>query len=173
MKIINNTPIRVQRKRTKGWRMPENTVCVSRPSKFGNPFKLTIDGWILYYKTGKIVGSPWCYWSNGGGFTALCIINLYEQWITGKLPKFLPPVPDVSELRGKNLACFCPLDFPCHADVLLKLANIRKGDRIDIGTGYSCDRGTVIESNNKEVKWESDMGGIYTTPFDRYNISKI
>ena len=28
-----------------------------------------------------------------------------------------------AELRGKNLACFCPLDQPCHADVLLELAN--------------------------------------------------
>lgn len=27
------------------------------------------------------------------------------------------------ELAGKNLACWCPLDQPCHADVLLELAN--------------------------------------------------
>ena len=27
------------------------------------------------------------------------------------------------DLRGKNLACFCPLDKPCHADVLLEIAN--------------------------------------------------
>jgi len=27
------------------------------------------------------------------------------------------------ELRGKNLACWCALDQPCHADVLLELAN--------------------------------------------------
>ena len=30
------------------------------------------------------------------------------------------------ELRGKNLACWCKLDEPCHADVLLKLANATK-----------------------------------------------
>ena len=38
--------------------------------------------------------------------------------------------PDPSELRGKNLACFCPLDKPCHADVLLDLANaeLRHGE---------------------------------------------
>jgi hypothetical protein len=29
---------------------------------------------------------------------------------------------DLSELRGKDLACWCPLDQPCHADVLLELA---------------------------------------------------
>ena len=27
------------------------------------------------------------------------------------------------DLRGKNLACWCPLDQPCHADFLLELAN--------------------------------------------------
>lgn len=30
---------------------------------------------------------------------------------------------DVEELRGKDLACWCPLDQPCHAEVLLELAN--------------------------------------------------
>jgi hypothetical protein len=29
----------------------------------------------------------------------------------------------IHELRGKNLACWCPLNQPCHADVLLELAN--------------------------------------------------
>jgi len=32
-------PKRIQRRRTKGWKMPENTVCVTRPGMFGNPFK--------------------------------------------------------------------------------------------------------------------------------------
>jgi hypothetical protein len=27
------------------------------------------------------------------------------------------------QLRGKDLACWCPLDQPCHADVLLEIAN--------------------------------------------------
>lgn len=29
----------------------------------------------------------------------------------------------IQRRRGKNLACWCKLDSPCHADVLLKLAN--------------------------------------------------
>ena len=41
-------------------------------------------------------------------------IRLYREWLVGK---------DLSELRGKDLACYCPLDQPCHADVLLELAN--------------------------------------------------
>jgi hypothetical protein len=27
------------------------------------------------------------------------------------------------DLKGKNLACWCPLDQPCHADILLRIAN--------------------------------------------------
>jgi hypothetical protein len=31
---------RIQRKRTKGWRMPENAVYVGRPTKWGNPYQV-------------------------------------------------------------------------------------------------------------------------------------
>jgi hypothetical protein len=47
-------------------------------------------------------------------------IEVYRDTIVRQLqrdPNFLVP------LRGKNLACWCPLDQPCHADVLLDLAN--------------------------------------------------
>lgn len=30
---------------------------------------------------------------------------------------------DLSELRGKNLACWCRMGESCHADVLLEMAN--------------------------------------------------
>ena len=56
--------------------------------------------------------------------TAQDAVECYREMITGAegeradwLRAHLP------ELRGKNLACFCPLDQPCHADVLLELAN--------------------------------------------------
>ena len=42
---------------------------------------------------------------------------------TGKYSDQWMSVRRVNELRGKNLACWCPLDAPCHADVLLKIAN--------------------------------------------------
>lgn len=35
----------------------------------------------------------------------------------------IAPHLDVTELRGKDLACWCRLDQECHADILLKLAN--------------------------------------------------
>ena|SRR3972149_10465621 len=118
-------PVRLQRKRTMGYKMTSPNglpvVYVGRPTKWGNPFKLTSDGFILYYKTGKIIGDPWCYWSAKMGFSINDIVELYEQWITNKLPKWLPEIPDISELKGKNLACWCALDQPCHADVLIEL----------------------------------------------------
>lgn len=117
-------PIRIQRKRVKGWKMPVNCMYVGRPTKWGNPFKLTKDGWIMYYKAGKVIGNPWCYWSVCGKFSLLDIVELYEKWLTGEVKRdYLPVPPNVAELNGKNLACFCKIGDPCHADVLLKLAN--------------------------------------------------
>ena len=114
---------RIQRKRTKGWRMPENSKYIGRPTKWGNPFKLSPDGWILYYKTGKLIGTPWCYWSVSGGFETKDVVELYEMWIKGNLQKdhpYLPTPPSIEELKGKDLACFCSLSEPCHVDIILE-----------------------------------------------------
>lgn len=96
----SGSPRRVQRKRTKGWRMPKNTVSVCRPGKWGNPY---------------VVGNDGVF----GPLSPDAAVALYERHVVPHLP--------VHELRGKNLACFCPLDQPCHADVLLRWAN-GKGD---------------------------------------------
>ena len=119
---------RIQRKRTKGWKMPDNSIYVGRPTKFGNPFKLTPEKAILYYKKDKIIGSPWCYLNELSQFSMFTILVLYEQWIRGELQyndieRALPNPPDIEELRGKDLACWCSLDKPCHVDVLIKLLN--------------------------------------------------
>ena len=90
-------PKRIQRKRTKGWRMPENTIYVGRPTKFGNPFN----------------------WKTMGRAEA---VRKYRLWIQ-RLAYDYRNAPNPLELRGKSLACWCPLDQPCHADVLLELAN--------------------------------------------------
>ena len=93
------SPIRVQRRRVKGWRKPENTVCVDRTTKWGNPFKAD--------------------WPEGGkdrAWAASAFRGYYHDD-----PEYRSAV--VRELRGKNLACFCALDGPCHADVLMDWAN--------------------------------------------------
>ena len=82
-------PKRIQRKRTKGWRMPENAVYVGRPTIFGNPFRVDEDheaGWALrQFRAWLIEGAP----NTGGGLRRLALL--------ARLP----------ELRGKDLACFC------------------------------------------------------------------
>lgn len=107
---VMGEPRRIQRKRTKGWRLPENTVIVTRPGPWGNPFTVT-----THFKPGHEI-------SHTGYFAVPTVedaIDCFRIRIT-ECPQFFPPL---EELRGKNLACWCPLDQPCHADVLLELAN--------------------------------------------------
>lgn len=102
------TPQRIQRKRTKGWKMPANTVYVGRPSRWGNP------------------------WAVQEGETRKMVVNLFRGLIEARdrcdyssdvLPKGIRTEDIQRELRGKNLSCWCPLDQPCHADALLDIAN--------------------------------------------------
>lgn len=92
-----HTPKRIQRKRTKGWRMPEGAVYVGRPTKWGNPLQVSVFGEQAF--------------------------ELYrESFQIGAV--VTPPIEEVRKhLRGKDLVCWCRLDRPCHADVLLEIAN--------------------------------------------------
>lgn len=100
-------PKRIQRRRTKGWTMPENAVYVGRPTRWGNPFVVgsvdtTVPGWTRELSP-QLVRD------------AAHAVRLF----TGISLTYM----DAKELRGKDLACWCPLDQPCHADVLLEWAN--------------------------------------------------
>jgi hypothetical protein len=111
------SPQRVQRKRTKGWRMPENTVSVCRPGRWGNPWRVGSTAWTIG-AGGYIDREP------HGPLTAEECIESFRHGIE----HHLEGVPDyLAELRGKDLACWCRLDQPCHADVLLELANSEAG----------------------------------------------
>jgi hypothetical protein len=95
---MTTLPKRIQWKRTKGWRMPENAVYVGRPTEWANQFIVGHDG------------------------TAETCVALYRRYFVG------PSIQVhgdgwLASLRGKDLACWCRLDQPCHADVLLELAN--------------------------------------------------
>ena len=104
-------PERIRLSRAKGWRMPENTVKVDRTTPWGNPF---------------VVGKD--------GTQAECV-DLYSKLIRGyvcltakataKEQTLARDYLDVhlDELRGRNLACWCRIGSPCHADALLALAN--------------------------------------------------
>ena len=126
-------PERIQRKRTRGWRMPEGAVYVGRPGVFGNPF-----GGSHYVdsRSGEEVEA-------GAQRAVQESVRAYREFLlsgienrpahTGHLwgavdaaagyrirYKMLAALP---RLRGKDLACWCPVGQPCHADVLLEIAN--------------------------------------------------
>jgi len=97
-------PVRIQRKRTRGWRMPQNTVYVGRPTKWGNPFRVK-PSWIEWWDIPECVNAEEA-------------VDKYEKSIDEHDIILIR-----AELHGKNLACWCKLGEPCHADVLLRLAN--------------------------------------------------
>ncbi len=95
-------PRRVQLSRQKGWRMPENTVKVDRTTRWGNRYR---------------VGGPVCRQCGMGKVKDVVeAVELFRQLVA-------PTMTDIAQLRGKNLACWCKIGAPCHADVLLELAN--------------------------------------------------
>lgn len=113
------TPIRVQRKRTRGYRLPENTICVTRGTKWGNPFKI---GSFVRSEDINFQITPNEFWSVPIR-TNLQAATAYKYWI-----HYHPKGHEIAEmakieLKGKNLACWCSLSEDCHADVLLRIAN--------------------------------------------------
>lgn len=80
--------------------MPANTIYVGRPSKWGNPFKV-----------GEIWNDEYLIYREQAA-------ELYKKYVAPLLTR-----TQLKEIKGKDLACWCPLDQPCHADVLLKIAN--------------------------------------------------
>jgi hypothetical protein len=97
---MTRAPHRIQLRRTRGWRKPDGAVVVSRPSRWGNPHPFREP---TAEERARVV--------------ALCRADLEN----GRLDY---TVDDVRrELAGRDLACWCPLDHPCHADVLLEVAN--------------------------------------------------
>ena len=115
-----STPKRIQRKRTKGWTMPHGAVYVGRPSRWGNPF--TVAGYrdVMGHAATDAEARQAC-------------VDAFRDWLRGdtwaagsgaewdrRRSDYLACVPG---LVNRDLACWCPLDQPCHADVLIELAN--------------------------------------------------
>jgi len=115
---MSNHPQRIQRKRTKGWKMPPNTVSVTRPGKWGNPFRsstYTAEQAVELYRTAVMGAMPIAF--AAGLVRHVSVMDLAKAQIDR-----LANLP-LHELRGKNLACWCKPGEPCHADVLLDFAN--------------------------------------------------
>ena len=131
-------PVRLQLSRRKGFDLEALSLAtnglpavnVARPSRFGNPVVCTPHGCEL-----KPCGCCEPY---------RCCVKVYREYVTSGIeqrgsctgsfaimaegmigyPRRTALVAALPTLRGKNLACWCALDRPCHADVLLELANI-------------------------------------------------
>ena len=105
--------------------MPPDTVCVDRTTGFGNPFPVgkgvdlssKKDIWFVGTWTGPAM---WILETKAEAQERA--VAAYAAWIGLPGQRFLREKA-IATLRGKNLACFCPLDAPCHADVLLKIVN--------------------------------------------------
>lgn len=118
-------PIRIQRKRTKGWKLPEGAVYVGRPTKWGNPVKVCR---LLCAENAKEVFAL-LVWPSEDAEDGLD--NRAKFYLRAARSNWTPVTFEEiqEELRGKDLACWCPLvdkdgnAVPCHADVLLEIAN--------------------------------------------------
>jgi hypothetical protein len=114
---VTSTPTRIQRRRSKGWKRPPTAVIVDRTSRFGNPFIVGMDATDRTHATA-----------------------LYREWLESNSYDVHPPgvpieyrqemdrrrdwiITHADRLKGHDLVCWCPTGEPCHADVLLELAN--------------------------------------------------
>ncbi len=117
-------PERLQLSRRMGYRKPEGAIVVARPSRWGNPFPIGEEVQVSVV-AGEIAMIT---------MTRAMAVDCYRDLMRGRLRRDPDDHPDdaayvqrwhdgLAELRGHDLACWCPLDQPCHADVLLELAN--------------------------------------------------
>ncbi|OHV39651.1 hypothetical protein BBK14_32870 [Parafrankia soli] len=111
---MTTTPARIRLSRAPGWRMPTGAEKVDRTTPWGNPFD--------HRECGRADA-----------------IRRYAAWLAGEGPDKLPGgrrvgmvsrswvLDHLPDLAGHQLACWCPLDEPCHADVLARLATESAG----------------------------------------------
>lgn len=116
-------PERIQLRRTAGWRKPEGAVVVSRPSRWGNPFRIggpIAHDFAVLIENVTWYGKPLPRSGRNVVEDAAHAVDLFVFWVYAKVPFTGADVR--RELTGRDLACWCRLDQPCHADALLTLA---------------------------------------------------
>lgn len=148
-----STPQRIQLSRAKGWRMPPDTIKVSRPSVWGNPFNAT-QTYLSFPVARRYEGQYMADLVPRRGKPSLeSCIDLYMAWLFAQLCNdrdFLEP------LRGKNLACWCAPGALCHADVLLDLAN-REGMKPGHTTMADVQRCTTAAELHEQIRRSNEL----------------
>ena len=106
--------------------MPEGAVYVGRPSRWGNPMIVGT----AYMTSRTLLPFRLPSFRDVGqydhGITVERCPNVATAvaWYRPMAARWASTAADwIAPLRGRDLACWCPLDQPCHADVLLELAN--------------------------------------------------
>lgn len=109
---------RIQRRRARGWRMPEGAVVVDRSTPWGNPFVVGKDGTRAQcVRMFRLLLGGWLCLSAGPGIPEQ---RASMRWIRQR----------VHLLRDAVLACWCPPSAECHADVLADLARESEAERV-------------------------------------------
>ncbi len=109
---MSRHPLRIQRKRSPGWKKPDGSVCITRPGKFGNPFdnSAAFEAWLVRGEIRLVsLNREWIPWTE----MTKERLRLKREMILSRLP----------ELQGRQLLCFCGIEHDCHGDVLARLAN--------------------------------------------------
>ncbi|WP_230670981.1 DUF4326 domain-containing protein [Rathayibacter sp. Leaf248] len=169
-------PERIRLSRQKGYRKPAGAVVVSRPSKWGNPYRVAKTGprefpWEV--SDGTIVETATEARAHA--------VELFQKLlgpigVSGYDPTTLEQLR--TELGGRDLACWCPLDQPCHADVLLRLANFPPiGSRVTRTTTRGGKHTVTVHwvgqvthhlKTKVRVRWDTQNGRRTVAVLDHY-----
>lgn len=113
-------PTRVQRKRTPGWRMPDNCVSVTRPGPLGNPF--TGPNAISNFREYAVI-----VLSGEAAVRAADVTGFRAALQKCDRAKFRAAFQNIIN-NNLSVACFCKAGRSCHGDAILELADlIRRG----------------------------------------------
>ena len=137
-------PARIRLSRAKGWRKPEGAVVVARPSRWGNPWPVDRmaaplsmaqdfshigccnalwEARFLNHRECRDI--PAARYKTALGMLAAEAAVAQFRALAEHFAALNPSgfATWIEPLRGRDLCCWCPLDAPCHADVLLEIAN--------------------------------------------------
>lgn len=136
-------PQRIQLRRSKGWRKPAAAIVVARPTQYGNR-----------YVVGREI-------EHIDGQTVLVrdrahAVELYRAWLDWQIARLRTMRAGLMhDLRGKDLACWCPIGQPCHADVLLEIANAppRRCEINLVEFDGSCSHCGAISGEKCRAEW--------------------
>jgi hypothetical protein len=175
-------PTRIQRRRTAGWRMPEGAVYVGRPTIWGNPWSTVYrdrmwsvvgpDGVIVYRSEGRFDAHDFavCMYREALRPLVTCTLGpdsnraLADRWDNLTQGHYA-----LWDLRGRNLACWCPERYSCHTNELICAAfnaYWKVGTQVRYWTGERTGEGTLsrtrtdaqVLSGHTPVVWVEGHG---------------